>query len=118
MTQSTYDPCLLYTENSNSEFKIVGLQIDNTLFLSAKTFAIKEEEQLHKANLLAREREKLGNKIIKFNGGCITHKSSVIDLTQETQCNNLYLVALKSIDLTNPRGKIRKVVTPKDQYVA
>ncbi len=68
MTQSTYDPCLLYTENSSSSgFGIVGLQTDDTLFLADKMFAVKEEEQLHKANLLAKEREKLDNETIKFN---------------------------------------------------
>ena len=69
MRQSTYDPYLLYTESSSSGFGIVGLQTDDTLFLSDKTFAIKEEEQLQKANILAKEREKLGTKTIKFNGG-------------------------------------------------
>ena len=119
MTQSTYDPCLLYTENSSrSGFGIVGLQTDDTLFLADKMFAVKEEEQLHKANLLAKEREKLDNETIKFNGGCIKRESNVIHLTQERQCRNLHLVALKSTDLTSSRGKIRKAVTPKDQYVA
>ena len=37
---------------------------------------------------------------------------------QEKQCKNLHLIALKSIDLTSSRGKIRKAVTPKDQYIA
>ena len=78
MTQSTYDPYLLYTENTSSGFGILGLQTDDTLFLSNKIFVIIEEEQLHKTNLLAKEREKLGNKTIEFHGGYITHESSVI----------------------------------------
>ena len=44
MTQSTYDPCLLYTKNSSNGFEIVDLQTDDTLFLADKTFTIKEEE--------------------------------------------------------------------------
>lgn len=83
MTQSTYDPYLLYADNDSSGFEVVGLQTDDILFLADKTFAIKEEKQLHEAKLLAKEREKLGNASIKFNGGCIKHESDVIHLTQE-----------------------------------
>ena len=118
MTQSTYDPCLLYTDNNNCRFRIVGLQTDDTLFPADKTFAIKEEEQLPKAKLLAKKREKLDNASIKFNGSWIKHESNFIHLTQEKQCRNLHLVALKSMDLTSSRGKIRKAMTPKDQYFA
>ena len=118
LKQSTYDLCLLYTESSNSGFKIVGHQTNDTFFLSDKTFGIKEEEQLHKAHLLAKKREKLGNKTIQFNGRCITRKFNMIHLTQERQCKNFHLVALKSMDLTSLRRKIQKAVTPKDQYIA
>lgn len=41
MEQSTYDPCLLY---SNQPFGIVGLQTDDTLFVTDDHFA--EQEQL------------------------------------------------------------------------
>ena len=95
MTQSTYDPCLLYANSNSSGFGVVGLQTDDTLFLADKTFAIKEEKQLHEAKLLAKEREKLGNASIKFNGGYIKHESDVIHLTQERQCRSLHLVAIK-----------------------
>ena len=110
---------MLYIENSSrSRFGIVSLQTDNTLFLIDKIFAVKEEEQLHKANLIAKKREKLDNKIIKFNGGCIKRESDVIYFTQNRQYRNFYLVAFKSADLTSSREKIRKAVTPKDQYIA
>lgn len=116
MTQSSYDPCLLYIRDNSSGFGIVGLQTDDTLFLADETFAMEEEKQLHKVNLLAKEREKLGNATIKSNGGCIKKEFNVRHLTQERQCRkNLHLVALKSMDLTSSRGKIRKAVTPKDQ---
>ena len=104
-------------KNSSTGFGIVGLQTDDILFLSDKTFAIKEEEQLHKANLLAKKREKLGIKTIKSNGGYIIHESSVIYLTQERQYKNLHLIALKSIDLTSSRAKIQKAVIPKNQCI-
>lgn len=82
ITQSTYDPCLLYTKNSSScGFGIVGLQTDNILFLADQIFVVKEEEQLYKANLLAKKRKKLDNEIIKFNNSYIKRKSNVIYLT-------------------------------------
>ncbi len=74
-------------------------------------FAVKEEKQLHKANLLAKKREKLDNEIIKFNDGYIKYKSKVIYLIYERQCRNLYLIALKSIDFKSSRVKIQKAVT-------
>src|SRR6266702_5901723 len=42
--QSTYDPCLLYTQ-SNS-LGIIRLQTDNTLFLANQTFADTKETKL------------------------------------------------------------------------
>ena len=57
MTHSISNPCLLYIDINSCEFRIVGLNSDDTLFLADKTFAIKEEEQFHKAKLLAKERE-------------------------------------------------------------
>jgi len=117
MNQSTYDPCLLYT-NSNG-FGIVGLQIDDTLFLADETFVEAEEAKLQEAKFLAKEREKLTlNTPIKFNGGYIKQEKDSIALTQERQCQNLKPVTIKAIDLTSSRGEVRKAVTPKDQYVA
>ena len=57
MTQSTYDPCLLYT--STNGFGVVGLQTDDTLFLADPEFANTEEVKLQKAKFLAKEREQL-----------------------------------------------------------
>ncbi len=86
MTQSTYNLCPHYTYNNSFGFEIVSLQADDTLFLIDKMFAIKEDEQLHKAKLLAKEREKLNNASIKLNGSCIKHESNFIHLTQGRQC--------------------------------
>jgi len=118
MTQSTYDPCLLYT--STNGFGVVSLQTDDTLFLADPEFANTEEVKLQKAKFLAKEREQLTTQhAIKFNGGQINlQDNSSIRLTQERQCQNLRLVATQSIDLTSSRGEIRKAVTPTDQYVA
>jgi hypothetical protein len=69
IAQSTYDPCLLY---SNKPFGIVGLQTDDTLFLADKTFADAEENELYKAKFMAKERERLTVAApLKFNGAII-----------------------------------------------
>jgi hypothetical protein len=44
MEQSTYNPYLLYTPLNG--LSIIGLQIDNTLFLADQTFADAEETEL------------------------------------------------------------------------
>lgn len=69
MSQSTYDPCLLY---NNEPFGLVGLQTDDTLLLADKTFAENEQNELNKARFMAKEREQLtANTPLKFNGGVI-----------------------------------------------
>jgi hypothetical protein len=116
MEQSTYDPCLLY---SNEPFGIVGLQTDDTLFIGDATFAEQEQIQLQKARFLAKERECLtSTKSIKFNGGVIQLKEDSITLTQERQCDNLGLVSNKSTSTTSSRGTVRQNLSTKEQYVA
>jgi hypothetical protein len=69
ITQSTYNPCLLY---SNKPFGIVGLQTDDTLFLADKTFADTEKNELYKAKFIAKERERLTAVTpLKFNKAII-----------------------------------------------
>jgi hypothetical protein len=117
MDQSTYDPCLLYTLSNG--LGIVGLQTDDTLFLADQTFADAEETELQEAKLLAKPREQLTEQTpIKFNGGLITQKGNLIELTQERQAQNLKLVTARPTDLTSSRGETRKTVNTKDQYVA
>ena len=118
MTISTYDPCLLYT---TEDFRVVGLQTHDSLILGDDVFTSEEENQLKKAKLMVKEREKLTKASpIKFNGGYISQeKDGSLYLNQERQCKNLRLIILKkSIDLVSARGMVRKSVTPKDQYVA
>jgi hypothetical protein len=81
MEQSTYDPCLLY---SNQPFGVVGLQTDDTLFVGDDGFAEKEQLGLEKAQFLAKERERLTTTHdLKFNGGIIHTDDTSITLTQE-----------------------------------
>ncbi len=54
MDQFIYNPCLL---QSNKPFGIIGLQIDNTLFLVDKTFTNAKQNELYKAKFMAKEWE-------------------------------------------------------------
>ena len=117
MTQSTYDPCLLY---SNQPFGITGLQTDDTLFLGDLDFAKEEQIQLDKAGFLAKPREQLTSTCdLKFNGGIIhLQDDNHITITQERQGKNLRTVSKASISSTSSRGLIRTNLTTKEQYVA
>ena len=117
MTQSTYDPCLLY---SNQPFGITGLQTDDTLFLGDLDFAKEEQIQLDKAGFLAKPREQLTSTCdLKFNGGIIhLQDNNHITITQERQGKNLRTVSKASISSTSSRGLIRTNLTTKEQYVA
>ena len=115
MEQSTYDPCLLY---SNSPFGLVGLQTDDTLFIADTLFAKNEESRLHEAKLIAKNREQLTIETpLKFNGGLIRLHNNSISLTQEKQCNNLELVSNGPASATSSRGTIRQNLTVKEQYI-
>ncbi len=120
MTKSTYDPCLLFT-NQNELFGLVGMQTDDTLMLRDDRFAELEETELEKAKLMSKKREMLTTLTpIKFNGEVITIDSvGTLLLNQPSQFDQIRLVNISaSVDLTSSRGQIRKMVTPKDQYVA
>jgi hypothetical protein len=116
MEQSTYDPCLLY---SNQPFGVVGLQTDDTLFVGDDDFAVKEQLGLEKAGFLAKEREQLTtDHDLKFNGGIIHVDDAGITLTQVRQCKNLETVSENNTTTTSIRGAVRQDLSIKDQYVA
>ncbi|TVY42637.1 hypothetical protein LOCC1_G007602 [Lachnellula occidentalis] len=60
MRSSTYDPCFLITKGSY-RVGIVRMQIDDTLILCNKQFAKLEDEELAKAKLRAKPKEKLSS---------------------------------------------------------
>jgi hypothetical protein len=67
--QSTYDLCLLHCKEP---FGLVGLQIDDILFLIDSAFIMRESDGLAKAQFAVKEREQLtATTPIKFNGGII-----------------------------------------------
>jgi hypothetical protein len=104
------------------------MQTDDTLMLGDDRFAELEENELEKAKLTSKKREMLTTATpIKFNGGVISltettskdKDSYSLSLTQPKQFDQIQLVNLSApADLTSSRGQIRKMVTPKDQYVA
>jgi hypothetical protein len=104
--QSTYDPCLLYT---NDPFGVVGLQIDDTLFVASTEFARAEQDELYKAHFMAKDRDELAiDKPLQFNGGLIQLRADgSITLTQEKQCKKIGLV-------TTVKGNAKL----KDEYIA
>ena len=53
MEQSLYNLYLLY--NNSTQFSIVSLQTNNTLFLANNKFAALEEDKLYKAKFMAKE---------------------------------------------------------------
>ena len=71
MSQFTYDPYLLYLNNLTN-FRIVGLQTDNTLLLANLVFTALKQEKIKKAKFLTKERKQLmQDQLIKFNRGII-----------------------------------------------
>ena len=52
MEQSLYNLYLLY--NNFTQFNIIGLQTDNTLFLINNKFAALKEDKLYKAKFIAK----------------------------------------------------------------
>jgi hypothetical protein len=133
MIESTFDSCLLhisqiefieFIDQSNliSHFEVVGLQIDDTLILADDEFVALEENELARACLTFKKREKL-NLItsIKFNDELIilADDDNSLLLIQSKQFDQIRLIDVKtSIDLTSSRGEIRKMIISKNQYVA
>jgi len=116
MSQSTYNPCLLYR---NKLFGVVGLQTDDTLFVGDAEFADEEQNNLKKAQFLAKDRDQLiSDKPIKFNGGLIRTDADGITLTQERQCENLKPVEANPTTTISSRGVVRNGLSTHDQYVA
>ncbi len=122
--KSTYDSCLLFinqNDSSSNVFGLIEMQTDDTLMLRDDRFAELEESELKKAKVMFKKREMLITLIsIKFNDEIIIIDSSgILLLNQFKQFDQIRLVNMTiSADLIGSRKQIRKMVTPKDQYVA
>jgi hypothetical protein len=122
MIESTFDSCLLHISQIEfiNHFEIVDLQTDDTLILADDEFAALEENELIRARLTFKKREKLiSTTSIKFNDDLIFLSDNFLLLTQSKQFDQIKLINLSfSINLTSSRKEIRKMITLKDQYVA
>jgi hypothetical protein len=121
MIVSTFDSCLLHIVGFiNQNFGIVRLQTDDTLILADEDFVTLEENELIRARLTFKKREKLISTIsIKFNDDLIFLSDNFLLLTQSKQFDQIKLINLSfSINLTSSREEIRKMITLKDQYIA
>ena len=70
MVTSTYDPCLLISTNKYA-FGVVGMQTDDTLFLTSPKFAEMEDTKLQKAQLIAKLRGMLSIEFKLIFNGCV-----------------------------------------------
>jgi hypothetical protein len=90
MKVSTYNPCLLITDKGPSTFGLTGLQTDDTLSIVSDAFSEREETELKKAELRAKNKTALvDNNPIEFNGGKISLSKSNVVLTQKGQSKGL-----------------------------
>jgi hypothetical protein len=96
MKTSSYDPCLLITDEGQDTFGITGLQTDDTLSIVTASFARREQEELEAAQFRAKPKTILseGNPV-EFNGGKISITKGKISLTQKGQTAHL-----RTIDIT------------------
>ncbi len=122
MNESTFDSCLLHiVEFINQNFGIMRLPTDDTLILVNDEFVALKENELIRAHLTFKKREKLNLIIsIKFNDELIilTNDDNALLLTQSKQFDQIKLINLSSsINLTSFREEIRKMIILKDQYV-
>ena len=117
LSGSHNNPYLLFT--TGQDLGVIGLQTNDILLLADRNVAKKKEEKLCKTEFLTKEREELTkNNPIKFNGKSIMMKGNSLALTQEQHCQNLKTVSSEAENLTSSRGITRKMVSPKEQYIA
>jgi hypothetical protein len=126
MIESTFDPCLLHTIKNQiddlaaikkASFEIVRIQIDDTLMNENKQFADLKENELQKAKISFKKREKLITFIsIKFNEVIFKNdQNDDLFLNQLKQFDQIKLINLSfSVDLISLRGQIRKSVISKN----
>jgi hypothetical protein len=109
MIESTFDSCLLYISQIEfiNHFEILVLQINDTLILADDEFVALEENELARAHLTFKRREKLNLIIsIKFNDELIIladdDNDKSLRLIQSKQFDQIRLIDVKIlIDLTS-----------------
>ena len=115
MSTSTYDPCLLITNNGADEFGIVGLQTDDTLSIGTPTFSAAEEAALQRAHFRAKPKDRLSeNQPLEFNGCTLTLQGDTILLTQKGQGSKITLIDPQGAD----RGQKYMEQRARGAYIA
>jgi hypothetical protein len=97
------------------------MQTDDTLILVDQSFAIVEKEAVHSVKIMIKAREQLiSDNPLKFNDTRIERVDSdgIIYFRQETHIQGIRLMQLIESITTSVRGKIRVMLTPRDQYIA
>jgi hypothetical protein len=100
-------------------FEIVKIQTDDTLMKENKQFADLKENELQKAKITFKNREKLIKiNSIKFNNEIISKNDQDLLLSQFKQFDQIKLINLSfSVDLISSRNQIRKSMIFKNQHV-
>lgn len=99
MKVSSYDPCLLFTNDGPDTFAITGMQTDDTLTFATPAFSEKEEAKLHEAGLLAKPKTFLSHDHpLEFNGCKLQLEEDIITIAQKGQAKQLRLVDPRATD--------------------
>ncbi|KDN64679.1 putative conserved hypothetical protein, partial [Colletotrichum sublineola] len=70
---STFDPCLLILAQNNKDFALIGMQTNNTIGLTDKSFSNRKDTKLTKATFTAKPKQFLKpSKPITFNSGMLS----------------------------------------------
>ncbi len=98
------------------------MQTDDTLILANQSFAVVEKEAVHSAKIMTKTREQLTpTNPLKFNDTQIERidPNGAIYFRQQTHIQGIQLInSAESTTITSARGKIRAMLTPRDQYIA
>src|SRR6266700_7099425 len=97
ITTSTFNPCFLIT-TTGTPFGIVGMQTDDTIILGDDQFSALEENELIKANLMAKPKEKLNlTTPLLFNGCILSLNEDFIILCQKGQGKKINIININSL---------------------
>src|SRR6266581_762283 len=97
MTISIFNPCFLII-TIGTPFGIVGMQTDNTIILGDDQFSALEEDELVKANLMAKPKEKLNlTTPLLFNRCILSLNENSIILRQKGQGKKIDIINVNSL---------------------
>lgn len=94
METSTYNPCLLVTKTTIKNFRLVGMQTDDTLIVSTEEFSREEQRALEEANFKAKPKQRLETGApLEFNSAkIILNNDGKIMLRQKGQAAKIETV--------------------------